>query len=86
MSTVLTLPPRGAPQLEQDPHVERLVALCEEVGETRAMNRLRMLGLVHCLAPDISVSEFVRALNAAGLTVSTVGDAQLIHRLPPTAA
>jgi hypothetical protein len=36
---------------------------------------------------DITIAELVKALNAAGCTISTVrGGSQLIHRVPPEAA
>lgn len=35
---------------------------------------------------DITIAELVKALNAAGCTISTVQGSQLIHRVPPEAA
>lgn len=39
------------------------------------------------LAPEIALAEFVKAINAAGLVLSTIAEGrQLIHRAPKEAA
>ena len=66
--------------------VDRLAQVSEELGAMRLRAQLEALGTIHCLAPDISEAELVRALNAAGLCVSSVGGVQMIHRMPRAAA
>lgn len=68
------------------PDLERLKAAAEAIGEQLAYIRLRELGEIHCLAPDIPETELVAALERAGLAVSSVDGVQIIHRLPRGAA
>lgn len=66
--------------------LDRLTAAAETLGEHKALIRLRELGAVHCLAPDIGEDEFIRALARAGLGLSSIDGVWFIHRLPPSAA
>lgn len=66
--------------------IEELVEASEKLGATRERYRLRLLGEVHCLAPDISEAEFLGVLARGGLCVSSVDGVQLIHRAPRPAA
>lgn len=68
------------------PDLDRLTAAAETIGEHKALIRLRELGQIHCLAPDITEVEFVRALERAGLCLSSIDGVQLIHRAPQSAA
>lgn len=66
--------------------VQGLVDHAKSLGRAEARYELRLLGEVHCLAPDISEAEFLAVLARGGLCVSSVGGVQLIHRMPPSAA
>jgi len=63
--------------------LDRLAAVYEEIGSQKALIRLRELGEIHCLAPEVRESDLIRALGVAGLALSSVDGVQLIHRLPP---
>lgn len=67
---------------------EKIAALtesCKRVGRLEALLELRRMGEIHVLAPDVSEAELVAALSAHGLAISTIDNAQLIHRMPAEA-
>ena len=77
---------RAQPLEAMDFRVRRVATAAKEQGRQEAFRDLRELGEIHCLAQNISEAELVRALAVAGMTISSVGEAQLIHLLPQSAA
>jgi hypothetical protein len=69
-----------------DQRVQQLVDTAKAAGRADEHVRLRLLGEVHCLAPDIPEAEFLGVLARGGLCVSSVAGVQLIHRCPPFVA
>ena len=81
-----TNPENVRPIRPRNADLDRLGALHEEIGEQRAMLRLRELGEIFCVAPDVSLGDLGDALRSRGLTFSSVAGVQLIHRVPLSAA
>jgi hypothetical protein len=75
---IVPLHPMAESSLEAEIH--KLVETSRLQGELECMVRLHGLGVPMCLSNDVSMAEFISALELAGLTLSTTDDVQLIHR------
>ena len=83
MSSVTPLRP---PMPWLDKALGDLTAEAKDYGRQARDAEIRRHGIPAAIASDVSVVELIRALNTAGLSISTMDGLVVIHRLIPSAA